>query len=196
MDRAPAFFVFLQAALLVPACGDPSSNPASGSDKQGVVCSELPTYMCEEYPEECRPDEADHVYLGLYGCYATRSFPVGCSDRRGCDQAEWFAEEGTELLFVRGCFNNRPPHMTVISNPSSEMLAATETLCRDRFLFLDEYCSGFTGDECPLDEGCEIETRQVLDDERGCATGETYDACIRGLRFIAKPGLFEFVPCE
>ena len=191
MGRAFHFLV----VLIFTACGDPSAEPSDGAGKGAIECSELPSYLCSDYPEQCRSGEADLIYTGILECYAALDTSIGCSDRSDCDEAEWFAQVGDETLRVRGCVNDVPEGMTIISEPSSELAAAAETTCEQRFQLLDEYCSGFTGADCPVREGCEVDTRQVLDPERGCATGDTYDACVRGIRFL-QIGEFESLPCE
>jgi len=192
MNRALKCLLTLCAVVALLACGDSLVSDAPESGKQAIQCDEVPTYMCDEYPEQCRPDEAHVLFVGLQ-CYGSMR-TVNCSQRSDCVEAEWFAEVGPDPELVRGCINDPLWAGRIISEPSEELVAATATPCHERLRLLDENCRTFAGEECPLEEGCRVDTLQVLDPERGCATGETYTEC-RGVRFI-QLGEIEFQPCE
>lgn len=124
--------------------------------------------------------------------------PFTCSERAGCVEAEWFVQiEGSrEALRARGCRDNPPSGsaIVILSSPPRELLAATETSCAEVIRRLDEKCRMFSGDDCPVDEGCYIDVQQVLDPDRGCATGEIYTKC--RARTNIQLGRIEFLPCE
>ncbi|MEM9729571.1 MAG: hypothetical protein AAF997_13360 [Myxococcota bacterium] len=185
----------MSVASSLQACGDVGTTD-SVSEGQRVQCEQLPSFLCDEHPDDCRPDEADVLYLGPFECFGSASSPFSCSDRENCEEAEWFATNDVDTYRIRGCFNSRSESFAVISEPSAEILAAAATSCEQRFRLLDEFCAGFSADECAVAEGCKIETRRVLDPDRGCATGETFDVCIRGLSILSTPGEFEFLPCD
>lgn len=194
MHRALKHVVIVSTLVALQACGGPSTGEVAESGKGGVQCEDLPSYTCDEYPEQCRPDEADVLFLGLQ-CYGETGLAFACSERSECVEAEWFAEVGPDTYVVRGCINHQRSGMTVVSEPSDEMVAAAATPCDERLRLLDENCRMFTGDACPIDEGCRVETGQVLDPERGCATGETSTECV-GVTILAPPEMFEFLPCD
>ena len=194
MDRAWNCFIALSITVALQACGDPSPSDIGGPDKQATQCDELPSYVCDDYPEQCRNEEVRVLNLDLECYVATGSF--SCSERADCVEAEWFAETSHETFLIRGCVNNRHTGLSVIETPSEEQAAATRISCAERLRLIDEHCRTFSGDACPENEGCRVNTLQVLDPDRGCATGETYTECA-GARFLQVDlGTFEFLPCE
>lgn len=186
--------LILGACAAMSACGDSPSSDGPGSGKQAVKCNDLPSYMCDEYPEQCRPDENDVLFLG-FECYGTRELPLVCGERSDCVEAEAFLQIGNDAFAFRGCINSLPSGVTVVSEPSEKMIAAAATPCDERLRLIDENCRAFSGGDCPVDELCVVDTLQVLDPERDCATGETYTEC-RGATIVQVDGVFEYLPCE
>ena len=119
-----------------------------------------------------------------------------CSERSECVEAECVLPKSDPIpLWSEAVSTSERSGMTVVSEPSDEMVAAAATPCDERLRLLDENCRMFAGDACPVDEGCRVETGQVLDPERGCATGETYTECL-GVTILAPPEMVEFLPCD
>ena len=121
MHRALKYVVIVSTLVALQACGGPSTGEVAESGKGGVQCEDLPSYTCDEYPEQCRPDEADVLFLGLQ-CYGETGLAFACSERSECVEAEWFAEVGLDTYVVRGCINHQRSGMTWSRNPLTKWL--------------------------------------------------------------------------
>lgn len=159
-------------------CGEAASTDTSDADKAARCPFRNPVRCEEDYPDLCTATR--RIFLDVENeCYST-SVPLGCADKVGCIEGEWFASDDRSgwISLHRGCVNEPLPGTNVVDEPSQDVVAASAVSCDEALAGMgDAACMEFSPQECPVEDGCLVRLEQRFDPERGCADEELVEVC-------------------
>jgi hypothetical protein len=191
ISRAGRLAATIGVVVLGCSCGDSIAGQKSAVSSNSPRCDQVDPFRCEQdYPDDCKVTTLAGLNLDR-PCRgpAVRSY---CTGRDDCVEGEWFVQTSYGVTkLAQGC-TNAPVAGVRIDQPSEALELARAVSCEEPFGIGDEACRGFSPDECPLDKGCYIQTRQLIDQERNCSLDELVVECLGTNLYVP----WKLEPCD
>lgn len=166
-------------AFALAGCGE-SASASSKESLSAAACESLPPRQCElDLPGQCSATTRTPLDLERE-CYVS-STEVACMSADACDAGRWFgiSSGGTPALFV-GC-TNAPFETTPLDIPDEDLELIAGVRCDELSTGIGhEACMEFAAEECPVEDGCSVYTRNrvIFDGERACTSDEVVSDCV------------------